>query len=516
MDKDKEFHAIRTLVFELSKTSSVTYDLDILLEQLFAILHDYPDIPLEMRGAIVLCNPRGRFFQVAQYGMEPVWKCDFCWPEFFENTVLLPGSTIRSGLLDDPQSVKGQQQLLLLPLNSKYQLDGYLVLYSGPAYQPTEIDIDFFTDLAEAFTVMLQRTLNNEVLQLRELELDEAREDAIRSLGTASSYRDNETGWHVVRMSNFAVAIAKAMELTEEQRELLHIAAPMHDVGKIGISDSILLKPGKLTAEEFEIMKTHTRIGMTILSGKDEMITAARDIAGSHHERWDGTGYPMGLSGDNIPLLARVCAVADVFDALTSERPYKEPWSVIEATDWITSKSGEHFDPNVVRAFEIALPEILRIRELYRDDIIDPNQTVNLPPLPPRKNDWVKWSDELKIGIDVIDEHHRYLFDLINDLFEVVTNKRGAREVARLVKATDAYARVHFRTEEQMMKHYGYDGIKGQEKQHHAFESKIREFYEELHINPLVAQFDVLTYLRDWLIHHIHVEDAKLYTLVSV
>jgi hemerythrin-like metal-binding protein len=135
--------------------------------------------------------------------------------------------------------------------------------------------------------------------------------------------------------------------------------------------------------------------------------------------------------------------------------------------------------------------------------------------MPSRINAWVEWDESLSVGIDTIDEHHRYLFDLINDLFEVVINKRGAREVARLIKATDAYAKVHFRAEEQMMQHYGYEDIHHQEQQHRAFEAKIREFYEELHDNPLVAQFNVLSYLRKWLIHHIRVEDAKLGSLVS-
>jgi hemerythrin-like metal-binding protein len=276
-----------------------------------------------------------------------------------------------------------------------------------------------------------------------------------------------------------------------------------------------LLKPGKLTPEEFEVMKTHTDIGVTILTGNDSLIAAARDIAGSHHERWDGAGYPKGLAGEAIPLLGRICAVADVFDALTSSRPYKKAWSVEKATEWIVSESGKYFDPAVVSAFETAMPEILRIRELYRDDIIDPKKAISLPPLPPRDHSWVQWDDSLNIGIDAIDEQHRYLIDLINDLHEVVSQKRGAREVARLIKATDAYAKVHFHAEEQMMQRHKYKGIAKQEQQHRAFEDKIGEFYEELHDNPLVAQFDVLSYLRDWLIHHIRVEDAKLRSLVS-
>ena len=516
MNKEEELLAISKLVFELSVTSCDTYDLDVLLERLFSILCDYPDLPLEPRGAVVLLNPRGRYIQVAQFGMEPAWKTDFRWQfDAFDNADVLPGSLIRSSTLDDCPSQGEKRQLLLLPLTVDNQCIGYTVLFAQLSYQPSATHLDFMSDLSRALSGMVQRTITHETLHIRDLELEETRKDAIRSLGVASQYRDDDTGWHIMRMTNYAMAIAKALGLSEEQKELLYIAMPMHDVGKIGIADAILLKPDKLTPEEFEVMKTHTDIGIAILTGKDPMIVAARDIAGSHHENWDGTGYPKGLAKEEIPLLARICAVADVFDALTSSRPYKKPWGVKEASDWIIAESGKYFDPAVVHAFEAALPEILRVRELYRDDIIDPNKSVTLLPMPSRTNAWVEWDESLSVGIDTIDEHHRYLFDLINDLFEVVINKRGAREVARLIKATDAYAKVHFRTEEKMMQHYGYEGMHHQKQQHRAFEGKIHEFYEELHDNPLIAQYDVLSYLRDWLIHHIRVEDAKLSSLVS-
>jgi len=130
-----------------------------------------------------------------------------------------------------------------------------------------------------------------------------------------------------------------------------------------------------------------------------------------------------------------------------------------------------------------------------------------------RANEWIPWDDSLSVGIDVIDEHHCYLFDLINDLHQVVVHERGAGEVARLLKALDAYVKVHFRAEEQMMNHYAYQGLDRQLHQHHAFEEKSAGVYEELHANPLVAKFDVLAYLRDWLIHHIRFEDARLIEL---
>ncbi|MBK9160873.1 MAG: bacteriohemerythrin [Nitrosomonadales bacterium] len=513
MNKEEELLAIRNLVFELSINSQDMYDLDVLLERLLSILRDYPDLPLEERAAVVLSNPRGNLYQVAQFGMEPAWKTSFKWElKACEN---LSDSPIQSSLIEDSGAEGGVRRLLLLPLAKSQHCFGYTLLFAAPLYHPSEIDLDFLADIARALSSLVQRSMEHETLQVRDLELEDMRKDAIRSLGVASQFRDDDTGWHIMRMTNYAIAIAKAYGLPEEQRELLHIAVPMHDVGKIGIPDSILLKPGKLTPEEFKIMQTHTEIGVSILTGKDPMIVAARDIAGSHHEQWDGSGYPRGLAGEEIPLMARICAVADVFDALTSVRPYKKSWSVEDASGWVSAQAGKHFDPAIVKAFEAAFPEILRIRELYRDEIIDPNRPSVLQPIPVRENAWVEWHEDLSVGIDTIDEHHRYLFDLINDLFEVVSNKRGVREVARLIMCTDSYARVHFRIEEQMMQHFQYEGIHRQEQQHHAFEAKIREFYAELHDNPLIAQFDVLSYLRDWLIHHIRVEDAQLSTLVS-
>jgi len=201
------------------------------------------------------------------------------------------------------------------------------------------------------------------------------RELVIR-MSRAAEYRDPETGAHIQRMAHYSQIIAHGLGLDVATQKLLLEAAPMHDVGKIGIPDTILLKPGPLTPEEREIMKRHTQIGRDLLSGDDLLIRTAREIAACHHERWDGTGYPAALAGEAIPLLARICAVSDVFDALTSQRPYKAPWPVAEAVDWIEQQAGSHFDPAVVAAFLVALPEIRRIRELYRDDIIDPGRRV--------------------------------------------------------------------------------------------------------------------------------------------
>lgn len=517
MDKAEEKIIISRLVFDLSVADGFTFDLDVLLERLCGVLQGYPELPVMQHGAILLLSPRGQFFQVAQCGFPEPWETEFRWGT---GALMAPVIGDCSRIEDMRIPIRGEDgirhetvRLILLPLRIEERGVGYAVLQVPLDYEPPPIHMEFMNDLALSLSGLVNRALTLETLHIREFELEEARTNAIRSLGVASEYRDNETGWHIMRMTNIAQSIAKAMGLSDAQRDLLYITAPMHDVGKIGIPDAILLKPGKLSPDEYETMKRHTDIGVTILTGNDALIAAAREIAGSHHEHWDGSGYPRSLKGDQIPVLARVCAVADVFDALTSTRPYKEPWSVEAAIEWIISKSGSHFDPDVVQAFEQAIPEILRIRELYRDDIIDPKKELSLPPIERRPDEWASWDASMSVGIGTIDEHHRYLFDLINDLFDVVRHKRGAREVARLLKALEAYTKVHFRAEEQMMIRYGFEGIHRQEAQHHAFEEKLGEFYEELHANPLITQFDVLSYLRGWLVHHIKEEDTQLCSL---
>ncbi|WP_412478205.1 bacteriohemerythrin [Azonexus sp. IMCC34839] len=519
MEKEQEILAVSRLAFELTRLGGVDGDLDRLLERLHALLSELPGISVRPACVLLLNNPRQHLVQVAQFGLPPAWGRHgpvgrlACLPNAIELAFLCTPEMHRPPL--EIEGIAGSAPCFVLPLTDDGRQLGRLLLFIDPLWQPDAVEIEFMTDLSRTLSMLVARCLVNETLRVREVELEDARTDAIRRLGAASEYRDNETGMHVMRMTHYATAIAKAMGLPEEQRELLNICAPMHDVGKIGISDAILLKPGRLTGEEFEVMKTHTEIGRRLLDGSDALISAARDIASCHHERWDGSGYPNALAGEEIPILARICAIADVLDALTSVRPYKHPWPFNEAVAFIQRESGGHFDPAVVSAFERAMPEILRIRELYRDDIIDPRQAVSLPKTAYREGGWVSWMPEYSVGIDVIDEHHRYLFDLTNDLFDVVAQKRGAREVARILKALDQYAQVHFRAEERMMAHYSYARLDRQEHQHHRFEARLREFYSEMHDNPLTAQFEVLLYLRDWLVGHIRNEDAQLRELIA-
>jgi putative two-component system response regulator len=212
----------------------------------------------------------------------------------------------------------------------------------------------------------------NEILetrvQERTLELHDTRLEIIRRLGRAAEYRDNETGLHIIRMSKTSALLGQAVGMSAGESELMLNASPMHDIGKIGIPDRILLKPGKLDPDEWTVMKTHTTIGAEMLSGHNsELMEMAAEIALSHHEKFDGSGYPRGLKGTAIPLTGRVVALADVFDALTSERPYKKAWPVADALRFIDDNRGSHFDPAVVDAFHDSMPAIEEIRTRYAE-----------------------------------------------------------------------------------------------------------------------------------------------------
>lgn len=193
--------------------------------------------------------------------------------------------------------------------------------------------------------------------------------DTIYRLSLASDYRDDDTGAHIKRMSLYSAAVARAIGLPGNYADNILYASPMHDVGKIGIPDNILLKPGKLDSDEWVVMKSHTLIGQGILKDSDsEIIQLAEIIALNHHEKWDGSGYPGGLAGEEIPLPGRIVAIADVFDALTSDRPYKKAFSLDESLAILRKDSGRHFDPDIVDVFFTVREEIIIIKEKYQNE----------------------------------------------------------------------------------------------------------------------------------------------------
>jgi putative nucleotidyltransferase with HDIG domain len=226
--------------------------------------------------------------------------------------------------------------------------------------------------------VLEVRVLRDRVTQLeavladhalsRAREAHEGHRDTLARLARAAEYRDDNTWEHTQRVAQLAARLAARLGVDTGAVELVRTAAPLHDVGKIAIPDTILLKPGRLTQEEFEVVKSHAVVGARVLAEADsDLLRTAEQIARSHHERWDGTGYPDGLSGDRIPLAARVVHVADVFDILSHERPHKEAWSTGEAAAEIRRGAGTQFDPQVVHAFDDLGPELWRAPAPLRD-----------------------------------------------------------------------------------------------------------------------------------------------------
>lgn len=198
--------------------------------------------------------------------------------------------------------------------------------------------------------------------------LEQKEHETLRVLSRTAEYKDEETANHVKRVSAYAVLMAKRLNLDETQQNILHYAAPLHDLGKVGTPDHILLKPGKLTDDEMTIMREHATIGANILQDStNPYLQAGHIIAMNHHEKYDGSGYPQGLSGEDIPLFGRIVAIADVFDALTSVRPYKKAWPFDEAIDFLHQNASLHFDPVLVDLFTLDLDEVHAIHTKYQD-----------------------------------------------------------------------------------------------------------------------------------------------------
>lgn len=217
-------------------------------------------------------------------------------------------------------------------------------------------------------TISVQKETLEETVRLRTQQLKETQLEIVHRLAQAAEHRDSETGSHIVRMSHYATVLGRACGMDEDECVLLFHATPMHDVGKLGIPDRILLKPDKLDADEWEIMKQHTVIGAQLLSNSQSpILQMAEMIALTHHEKWDGSGYPNRLAGEDIPLVGRICAVADVFDALSSKRCYKDPWPIEKVLQEIDSLSGIQFDPRLIEMFDELLPVIMDIQRTYTD-----------------------------------------------------------------------------------------------------------------------------------------------------
>lgn len=285
------------------------------------------------------------------------------------------------GVLEQFKQESLSSYLPVLVLTAQSDMETRLKALDMGAKDFLEKPFDRLEAMTRIQNMLEVRLLHNEVrnqnrvleerVKERTVDLINTQREILRRLGKASEYRDDDTGFHITRMSHYCQLIAQKAEMSDRFADMILDIAAMHDIGKIGIPDAILLKPDKLNNEEFEIMKTHTIIGADILSGSDSpILRLAESIALSHHERWDGSGYPNGLKGEDIPVEGRICAIADVFDALTSIRPYKTAWSVDNAIDEMKKGRGSHFDPNLFDIFISVLPQILEVKEKYSNETL--------------------------------------------------------------------------------------------------------------------------------------------------
>ena len=268
--------------------------------------------------------------------------------------------------------------LPIVVLTAQQDEDTRVAALSGGARDFITKPFDLMEIIARINNLLEIRFLNREMqdqnrslehrVQERAGELEKTRKEVLIRLGRASEYRDNETGMHVLRIGQFAETLSRKIGLTNHECLLIAQASPLHDIGKIGIPDQILLKPGNLDEREWEIMKKHCEIGARILGGSNsELLNTAEIIALNHHEQWEGGGYPNGLKGEAIPIEARIVTLCDVLDALTSRRPHKKPWPAEKAFKQIEEQGTEWFDPHLFRNFKECLPRIKEIIEDYTD-----------------------------------------------------------------------------------------------------------------------------------------------------
>ncbi|KQP22888.1 HD domain-containing phosphohydrolase [Pseudorhodoferax sp. Leaf267] len=291
----------------------------------------------------------------------------------------------RSGAEALAAAAKHQPSLILLDIRMP-DMDGYDLcrqLKANPATHDTPVifvtALSDVGDEAAGFAaggvdyivkpvspLIVRARVRTHLSLVRATALEKSYRTAIYMLGEAGHYNDNDTGVHIWRMAAYARLLAEAHGWTKERAGMLELAAPMHDTGKVGIPHTILRKPGKLDAAEWEVMRTHPRIGHDILVKSDAPVfVLAAEIALCHHERWDGTGYPTGLAGKDIPESARIVAIADVFDALSMRRPYKEAWPLDRIMAMLHEGSGSHFDPALVAVFDTILPRILEVKNSW-------------------------------------------------------------------------------------------------------------------------------------------------------
>lgn len=350
-------------------------------------------------------------------------------------------------------------------------------------------------------------TLKSEVkkrtqaLRLINNELQSTRISIIERLGRAAEYKDNETGLHVIRMSNYSKIIAMASGMPEEKAQILLLAAQMHDIGKIGIPDKILLKPGALNDEEWKIMKQHPRIGAGIIGyHTSDLLNMSRIVALSHHEKWDGSGYPNGLKGEQIPLIGRIVAIADVFDALTTKRPYKEAWPVEKAVQHLKDEAGKHFDPTLLSLFIENLPKVLEVRSQWQENDETTTDTTKEDEYNGR---FLSWDPKYSVAVPLLDSHHKQIIDILNRLYDATTNNESEISIEEIFEKLFTYTLDHFSEEEKLMELHNFPDLAIHKLQHLRIKQETDRQYHIFQSNSQQIPPELFLMLKDWWMTHI-------------
>lgn len=507
---------VQKAISSLLKVAIDSVNVHTQLKNILKILTNLPWLSFSHKGAIFLVGSKNNLVMVAHHALpeELQKRCELI--EFGE---CMCGQAAQKKEILFRNCVKDEHTIRYdgmkdhghynIPLLSENNLLGVIVLYVPYGHVQKKREATFVEMLGNVVSSIITKDILEKRAEVGQYALKESQSDVISRLLTASDLRDNATGKHIQRMTNYSLVIGRQIGLTPHQLQELEMGAPMHDVGKIGIRDSILLKTDQLTDDEFEIMKQHTVIGSRILSGSTGYLKAAGEIALSHHEKWDGSGYPYGKKGLEIPLNGRICAIADVFDALTTKRPYKEKWSLDKAFEFIKNHSGHHFDPELVEVFLASRKEITKFQVIYGDDIINPSRKLSLPHKKAIPGG-VKWSSDLELGIDVLDEHHRYLISLINGIYLSNLQGKGVSETFTAITKMNEYADIHFAEEEKFMKYYEYPGLDEQIEQHHYFLAECENFMQSFEMHALTIGIEIVLFLKTWLVSHIKEEDTKI------
>jgi len=510
-------------ISDLLKLSLSKYNIKDQLVRVLKILTKISWFEVLPQGAVFLSNPKNELIMVASYHLAPplLEKCAkikigecLCGLAAQEREIIFRNCvTEEHTIAFSNMQPHGHYNI---PLIHNDTLLGVIVLYVPQGHIPHEKEYDFMKMLGDTVANIVAKKTLEEKIAINNAEAEELRTETIGRLLSAAEFRDTETGDHIKRMTEYALVLGKEIGLAEKELELLRLGAPMHDIGKVGIPDAILLKPGKLSTQEFTEMKRHTTIGAELLKGREETFCAAHDIALTHHERWDGAGYPEGLKEGNIPLFGRICAVADVFDALTSDRPYKKSWAPERAFAFIQKQRGAQFDPQISEAMLHCKGTIMDIYTMYRNGAQNGSTDHQYETSPAGPQGWLSWDNTTSTGIHHIDNQHKYLVSITNELYNAVETSDDGMIVFSVTKKLLEYARVHFASEEQAMLDCNYPELAAHREYHDDFINRIDSFRQSIKKYPLVASRDLLIFLRDWFCEHINNEDAKIYDYVRI